>query len=73
MPRYKTELVWFSRRLPHPARKQSRSILRTVEPAQGLTGIMHPEEHPSANVNDCLQCLPRKLVPPSEFQLHYSK
>jgi len=36
MPRYKTELAWFSH-LVHMARKWSESILTTLEPARGLT------------------------------------
>jgi len=35
MLRYKTELAWFSRLKRHPARKRSRSILTTPEPARG--------------------------------------
>jgi len=35
MLRYKTELVWFSRVVQHPARKQNGSILTTPEPARG--------------------------------------
>jgi len=30
-----TDRAWFSRLLRHPARKRSRSILTTLEPARG--------------------------------------
>jgi len=35
MVRYKTEIAWFSSLVWHPARKRSRSILTTTEPARG--------------------------------------
>jgi len=34
--RYKTDRSWFSRLLRHLARKQSGSILTTLQPARGL-------------------------------------
>jgi len=36
MLRYKTGRTWFSCLVWHPARKWSRSILTTPEPAQGV-------------------------------------
>jgi len=40
MVKYKTETAWFSRLIQLPARKRRRSILTTLEPAQG-----HWEHH----------------------------
>ena len=37
MLRYKTDRIWFSRLLWHPARKQSGSILTTPESTQGTS------------------------------------
>jgi len=39
----RTDRAWFTRFLCHPARKQSGSILTTLEPARGQQQLCNPE------------------------------
>jgi len=41
MLKYKTDRTWFSHLVWHPAKKWSRSILTTSEPARGWSSQVH--------------------------------